>query len=255
MECVLTIAGSDSGAGAGIQADLKTFAALSCYGTSVITAVTAQNTRGVFGIQAVSKKMVRRQIEAILSDFPVRAVKIGMVWHHSTIEAVGELLPRSLPIVIDPVMAAKGGSALLQRESLAAMKELFALAWVITPNLIEASILLDRSIVSEKEMEEGAADLLSLGCRAVLLKGGHLKGTHASDFLMTKEKKRWYETPRIETSNTHGTGCIFSSAIAAYLAKGLDPEEAVGRAKRYLQERLEASKTLKIGGGNGPLRH
>ncbi len=255
MECVLTIAGSDSGAGAGIQADLKTFAALSCYGTSVITAITAQNTWGVFGIQAVSKKMVRGQIEAILSDFPVRAVKIGMVWHCSTIEVVGELLPRSLPIVIDPVMAAKGGSTLLQRKSLAAMKELFALAWVITPNLIEASILLERPIVSKKEMEVGAEDLLSLGCKAVLLKGGHLKGTRASDVLMMKEKKRWYEAPRIVTSNTHGTGCTFSSAIAAYLAKGQDLEEAVDLAKKYLQGRLEASKTLKIGGGNGPLRH
>jgi hydroxymethylpyrimidine/phosphomethylpyrimidine kinase len=152
-------------------------------------------------------------------------------------------------------MAAKGGRALLQRESLAAMKELFTLAWIITPNLTEASILLERSIVSEKEMEEGAEDLLSLGCKAVLLKGGHLKGTHASDFLTMKEKRRWYEAPRIETPNTHGTGCILSSAIAAYLAKGLDLEEAVDRAKRYLHERLEVSKTLKIGGGNGPLRH
>ncbi len=256
MKCVLTIGGSDSGAGAGIQADLKTFAALDCYGTCAIVAITAQNTTGVLRVEPISQEMICKQLEAVFSDFPIHAVKIGMLWDVSIIETIIEKLPRNLPIVVDPVMAAKDGSILLKPEGLKAMKKLFSFTTIVTPNLPEASILLGRQIKSIEEMENGARQLLDFGSQAVLVKGGHLYENQGTDCLMMHEKSIWFEAPAVATRNTHGTGCVFSSAIAAFLANGEAIEEAVRKAKAYLHRCLDTRKENTIGrGGYGPVRH
>lgn len=255
----LTIAGSDSGGGAGIQADLKTFSALGCFGMSVITAITAQNTTGVRAVQGVAPEIIRAQLEAVLEDIGTDAIKIGMLHLPEVIRAIASVLhehPVSR-VVLDPVMIAKGGARLIEDSAIQAMKtELFPLAMLITPNLPEASALLGREIGSLEQMETAAADLLALGPQGVLLKGGHLAAANSPDLLLLRGYEPvWLDAPRIDTRNTHGTGCTLSSAIAAGLAKGLSIPEAVGQAKQYLFEALVAGSQYQTGKGHGPVHH
>lgn len=257
---VLTIAGSDSGGGAGIQADLKTFSANGCYGMSVITALTAQNTVGVSGIHAVPVEFVRSQMEAVLSDIGTDAVKIGMLFSPELIKAVaGELKRFNISnIVLDPVMVATSGDKLLQDEAIEALKEfLVPVADIITPNLPEASVMLEREIRSMEMLDEAARDLCRLGCKNVLIKGGHLEGRQSDDclFLGNKDQKVAFPAARITTKNTHGTGCTLSSAIASGLAKGLDIPEAVKAAKEYITGAIAAGAEYVIGKGHGPVHH
>ena len=255
----LTIAGSDSGGGAGIQADLKTFAANGVYGTSVITALTAQNTRGVTGIHAVPAAFVGAQLDAVLSDIGTDAVKIGMLFNPEIIKIVAEKLRHyeCKNIVLDPVMVAKSGDRLLQPDAIDALKTyLFPMAAVITPNLPEAEDLLGMKIETRAAMQEAATQLLQFGSRATLIKGGHLHDNSSADYILTHDgQSKWFETPRIDTNNTHGTGCTFSSAIAVHLAKGDDLLAAVQNAKTYLTGALAAGADYQIGKGHGPVHH
>jgi hydroxymethylpyrimidine/phosphomethylpyrimidine kinase len=255
---VLTIAGSDSGAGAGIQADLKTFAALGVYGVSVITAVTAQNTRGVAAIHQVPADIIAAQFDAVFSDFKIAAAKIGMLGDAAAIEAVAAGLARYRPrsIVLDPVLAASSGEKLLPAEALGALRKLVCSAHVITPNLAEAAALLSAPIAhDETEMRAQAEKLLTLGAGAVLIKGGHLDGAESVDLLVEPDDYVRYAAPRIATQNTHGTGCTLSAAIAAGLAKGLALPDAVRGAKAYVSAAIAAADRLEVGGGRGPLHH
>ncbi len=256
----LTIAGSDSGGGAGIQADLKTFSALGCFGMSVITALTAQNTVAVTGIHPVPPAFIAQQIDAVLTDIGTDAVKIGMLHSPEVIVTVAEALHRhqAANIVVDPVMVAKSGDKLLRDDAVQALKStLIPLADVITPNLPEATVLLGREITAENQMEDACKELVALGCQAVLLKGGHLSGANSPDFLYISgdpEPMR-LDADRIETPNSHGTGCTLSSATAAYLARGKSIVEAVGLAKRYLLQALDAGSGYALGKGHGPVHH
>ena len=257
---VLTIAGSDSGGGAGIQADLKTFAANGCYGMSVITALTAQNTQGVAAIHAVPVEFVARQLDAVLADIGVDAVKIGMLFSPELIETVARKLEeyRVARIVLDPVMVAQSGDKLLQDEAVAALKEhLIPLADLITPNLPEASVLLDREILTEEDLAAAAVDLAALGAGNVLIKGGHLESENSDDCLYLGDEQRLVtlEGERVVTRNNHGTGCTLSSAIAAYLARGEDMETAVRLGKDYITGAIQAGAAYEIGRGNGPVHH
>jgi hydroxymethylpyrimidine/phosphomethylpyrimidine kinase len=257
---VLTIAGSDSGGGAGIQADLKTFSAMGCYGASVITAVTAQNTVGVRAIHPVPIDVIAEQIDAVLEDIGADAVKVGMLHSSAVIETVADRLRshRVGNVVIDPVMVAKSGDRLLQEEAVQVLREvLLPLATVVTPNLPEAGVLLGREVQSGEGMTDAVRDLAQLGPQAVLLKGGHLGGEQSPDVLFVRrtEEVIVLDAPRVNTSNTHGTGCTLSSAIAACLAKGLDIEEAVRRAKAYLTCALTTGAEYQLGGGRGPVHH
>jgi hydroxymethylpyrimidine/phosphomethylpyrimidine kinase len=258
MTIALTIAGSDSGGGAGIQADLKTFSALGVYGASVITALTAQNTRGVTGIHDAPADFVTQQIDAVLSDLKVDAVKIGMLSQPATIAAVAKgLAAYKGPIILDPVMVAASGDRLLVPEAVAALKaELIPLASLITPNLPEAAALLNREIAADEDaMTQQGRALLAQGAKAVLVKGGHGTGDESVDVLITPEKTRRYAARRIATQNTHGTGCTLSSAIAAFSARGLKLENAIAEAKDYLTGAIAAADRLKIGHGHGPVHH
>jgi hydroxymethylpyrimidine/phosphomethylpyrimidine kinase len=255
----LTIAGSDSSGGAGIQADLKTFSALGVYGASVITALTAQNTKGVTGIHDVPPDFIAAQIDAVFSDLNISAVKIGMLSQPAAVEAVARGLHRhkARNIVLDPVMVATSGDRLLAPEAIEALKRmLIPHALVITPNLPEAAALLDAPLAAtEAEMEAQAERLLALGARAVLLKGGHGGGAESVDFLVEAGAVARLAAERIDTPNTHGTGCTLSSAIAAGLAKGSDLATAVREAKAYVTAALAASRQLRIGSGHGPVHH
>ena len=255
----LTIAGSDSGGGAGVQADLKAFSALGVYGASVITALTAQNTREVRGIQDVPPAFIASQIDTVFDDLDVKAVKIGMLSQPAVIEAVAVALERhgAEQVVLDPVMIAKSGDALLQPEAVEALRaRLVPLATLITPNLPEAGVLLDSAEPgNESEMREAAAALEGLGARNVLVKGGHLPGTNNVDLLFDGERFSRYENPRIETRNTHGTGCTLSSAVAAGLAKGERLQDAVAAAVSYVHEAIKHSDELSVGRGHGPVHH
>jgi hydroxymethylpyrimidine/phosphomethylpyrimidine kinase len=256
MKRALTIAGSDSGAGAGIQADLKTFAAHGVYGTCAITAVTAQNTLGVACWQALEADLVIAQIEAVVSDIGADAVKIGMLATAAIAEAVAaSIRALDLPqVVVDPVMVAKGGDRLLSEEAVATIRsELFPLAHVVTPNLPEAEALTGMRIQSVADMLEAARRILRLGPRVVLVKGGHAGGTESTDVCATAAE--WFEIrgPRIDTPHTHGTGCTLSSAIAANLALGLPEREAIELAREYLEGAIRHAPGL--GGGHGPLNH
>lgn len=254
----VTIAGSDSGGGAGIQADLKTFSALGVYGASVITAVTAQNTRGVTAVEDISSAVVTAQIDAVFSDLAVGAVKIGMVSRQETIAAIASGLTRyGHMAVIDPVMVATSGDVLLRPDAIATLKEaLLPLGLIVTPNLPEAALLTGRSMADgEGEMARQAEMLLKMGARAVLVKGGHAKGEEAADILFSGGTMLRLSRPRVETRNDHGTGCTLSAAIAAGLARGLTLEDAVVAAKTYLHEALVAAAALKIGQGRGPVHH
>ena len=257
---VLTIAGSDSGGGAGIQADLKTFSALGTYGASVIAALTAQNTRAVTAIHDVPPAFVTAQLDAVFDDIALAAVKIGMLSRPEIIEAVADGLRRhgARNIVLDPVMVAKSGDRLLRQEAIAALKErLLPLATVITPNLPEAAVLLDlEEARDEAGMIDAAARLRELGPRAVLLKGGHLaKDAESIDVLDDGAEPLTLAAPRIATGNTHGTGCTLSAAIAALLARGLPLRAAVREAKAYVTAAIRAADRLNVGHGHGPVHH
>jgi hydroxymethylpyrimidine/phosphomethylpyrimidine kinase len=255
----LTIAGSDSSGGAGIQADLKTFAALGVYGASAITALTAQNTMGVRGIHQVPAEFVTAQIDAVFSDLAVGAVKIGMVAEPSIIDAIVAGLERWSPehVVFDPVMVATSGDRLLAAEAVDALRtKLIPLASLITPNLPEAAALLDEPIASdEAAIERQGRRLLGLGCQAVLIKGGHGQGRESIDYLVDADSTIVLAAPRIGTANTHGTGCSLSSAIAAELAKGEDMASAVRNAKRWISAAIEAADRFTVGHGHGPVHH
>ena len=255
----LTIAGSDSGGGAGIQADLKTFSALGAYGCSVVTALTAQNTIGVQGIFAVSPEFVTRQIDSVLTDIAVDAVKIGMLGTPEITTAVAAALRRWKPrhVVLDPVMVAKSGDKLLQDEAVAALRDqLLPLATLVTPNLPEAALLLGLPPAQDREaMATAAHRLRALGPAAVLLKGGHLPGEESPDLLLSGDRSVWLEGRRVATRNTHGTGCTLSSAITALLARGLPLALAVERAKRWLALAIAAADGLAVGHGHGPVHH
>lgn len=255
----VTIAGSDSGGGAGIQADLKTFSALGVYGASVIAALTAQNTLGVTAIHDVPAEFVTAQIDAVFSDLPVNAVKIGMLSQPDVIRAVAAGLDRyaQTNVVLDPVMVATSGDMLLRDESVAVLiADLLPRASLVTPNLREAARLLDTDVATDEAgMEAQAEAILRLGAQAVLVKGGHGSGPESDDLLMSASGKRWFSAPRIDTLNTHGTGCTLSSAIAAGLASGLALEPAIEAAKSYITDAIAASDRLQIGRGHGPVHH
>lgn len=254
----LTIAGSDSGGGAGIQADLKTFSALGVYGASVITALTAQNTKGVFAVHEVPAGFIAAQIDAVFSDFTIKAVKIGMLGTPAAIDAVAAGLKRhhARNVVLDPVMAATSGEKLLRAEALGALRKLIAQANVLTPNLPEAAALLDLPEArNEAEMLKQAEKLLEFGADAVLIKGGHGGGPDSVDLLVEPAGYTRFSAPRLTTGDGHGTGCSLASAIAAGLAKGYLLGEAVGEAKTYIGAALAAADRLGAGSGRRPVHH
>ena len=256
MHTALTIAGSDSGGGAGIQADLKTFAAHRVFGTCAITAVTAQNTLGVTMWRAVASDLVTAQIEAVAGDLGVDAVKVGMLANAAIVEAVAAAIAElDLPhVVVDPVMIAKGGDRLLEAEAVTAVRaELLPLAHVVTPNVPEAEVLSGRTIRSVDDMRAAGERILGLGPRVVLIKGGHLEGPESIDVVCTAHEVFELRGPRIDTRHTHGTGCTLSSAIAANLALGLDDGSALSRARDYLDGAIRHAPGL--GRGHGPLGH
>ena len=256
---VLTIAGSDSGGGAGIQADLKTFSALGCFGMSALTALTAQNTCGVSAIHAVPPEMLRQQIDAVVQDIGVHAVKIGMLHSTEVVATVAQAIDRHhLPhVVLDPVMVATSGAVLIEQPAVQALiAQLFGRVALVTPNLDEAALLVGRPLSSMDDMERAAQELLAMGAHAVLLKGGHLAGDEVHDLLLTQPGLRhWMHAPRIASANTHGTGCTLSSAIAAHLALGADLVQAVEAARSYVRGALEHGATVRTGHGSGPLNH
>lgn len=255
----VTIAGSDSGGGAGIQADLKTFSALGVYGASVIAALTAQNTKGVTGIHDVPPDFITAQIDAVFSDLEVGAVKIGMLSQPAVIEAVAAGLDRwqARNVVLDPVMVATSGDRLLNPAAIDVLKRvLIPRATVITPNLPEAAALLDEPLArDEEEMLAQAGRLRDRGAQAVLIKGGHTEGPESVDMLVLPASFTRLATPRVDTRNTHGTGCTLSSAIAAGLAKGLDLVAAAREAKVYVSDAIAASGRISVGSGHGPVHH
>ncbi len=253
---VLIIAGSDSGGGAGIQADIKTVTALGGFAMTAVTALTAQNTRGVFAIHEVPPEFVARQIEVVLDDLGADCVKIGMLHRPEIIEAVrGALEGTGLPVVVDPVMVAKGGHALLEPDAVESLKtHIIPMATVLTPNLPEAEALSGGKASDRAGAGEVAGRLAALGARAVLLKGGHAPGQTVTDLLFEGERLvEAFSSPRIETTSTHGTGCTLASAIAVGIAQGLDLRAAVARARAYVREAIRAAPGL--GGGHGPLGH
>jgi len=259
----LTIAGSDSGGGAGIQADLKTFSALGCYGMSVVTAVTAQNTVAVTGIHPIPPEMVGLQLDAVFSDIGTDAVKIGMLHSSPIIVTVADRLEHygakgCGAIVLDPVMLAKSGDSLLAAQAVEDLKSrLVPLAALVTPNLPEASVLLGREVTRRDQMADACRELVRLGCRAVYLKGGHLAEGSCLDLLFDGESGRILELEgeRIATGNSHGTGCTLSAAIAAHLARGLPLPEAARQAKAWLERALRAGAGMTLGRGHGPVHH
>lgn len=257
---VLSIAGSDSGGGAGVQADIKTISAHHCYAMSVITAITAQNTVGVSAIHPVPVSFVQQQLEAVLSDIGTDSIKIGMLFSPELIETVANQLARfkATNIVLDPVMVAQSGDQLIEDDAIDALKnKLIPISDLITPNLPEASVLLGRDIKDRHELQRAAIDLTELGCTNVLIKGGHLAEEDSDDLLYLGNEKQTITLPvrRIETNNNHGTGCTLSSAIASGLAKGLSMEQAVRQAKDYITGAITSGARYQIGKGHGPVDH
>ena len=259
---VLTIAGSDSGGGAGIQADIKTISALGGFAASAITAVTVQNTLGVSGIHDIPCPIVAQQIETVLSDFSVKAIKIGMLNQEDLVEVIAQAIKkyRIENVVLDPVMVATSGDKLMQNSTVEKLKkDLFPLATIITPNLYEAGVLLNRKIASIEEMELAAVELGGFGCKSVLIKGGHLSDNEMTDVLWVNGEEETethtFSVAKIHTKNLHGTGCTLSSAIAAFLAFGKNIPDAVHWAKAYITTAIEAGKDKKLGKGNGPVEH
>jgi hydroxymethylpyrimidine/phosphomethylpyrimidine kinase len=254
---VLIVAGSDSGGGAGIQADIKTVTMLGAFAATAITALTAQNTEGVHGVMPIDPAFIRLQMEVVLDDIGADAVKTGMLHDAAVIETVTAVLDErapDVPLVLDPVMVAKGGAPLIQSDAIESLKRRLApRAAVLTPNLPEAEILCGRKIADLAAMREAAAALLGLGCRAVLLKGGHLPGDTVHDLLATASGVREWRSRRIDSRHTHGTGCTLASAIAAGLAQGMMVEDAVERARDFVQRAIASAPGL--GRGHGPLDH
>ncbi|HEV2188953.1 MAG TPA: bifunctional hydroxymethylpyrimidine kinase/phosphomethylpyrimidine kinase [Stellaceae bacterium] len=254
---VLIVAGSDSGGGAGIQADIKTVTMLGAFAMTAITALTAQNTEGVFGVLPIDPAFIRQQMEVVLDDIGADAIKTGMLHDAPVIEAVTAVLEEhaaSVPLVLDPVMVAKGGAPLIQTDAIETLKRRLApRAAVLTPNLPEAEILSGRRIGDLAAMREVARALLGLGCRAVLLKGGHLPGDMVHDLLVTEAGIREWQSKRLDSRHTHGTGCTLASAIAAGLAQGMTVEAAVERARDYVQRAIASAPGF--GRGHGPLDH
>jgi hydroxymethylpyrimidine/phosphomethylpyrimidine kinase len=256
---VLTIAGSDSGGGAGIQADLKTFSALGCYGTSAITAVTVQNTVGVSRIHSIPAEIVEQQIQAVMDDIKPVAIKIGMIHATEQTITIANVLKGypDVSVIFDPVMVSSSGYKLMEDSTINILKnELFPLAALVTPNLDEAMLITDMDISTVEDMEVAAACFLKLGCNAVLIKGGHLKGVNLCDVYLDKNGlKHKFESDFINSNNTHGTGCTLSSAIAAYMALGNDMLASIEKAKSYVHQAIEYGKDVKTGSGHGPLNH
>lgn len=256
---VLSVAGSDPSGGAGIQADLKTFAACGAYGMAALTALTVQNTTGVFGVHTVPASFVADQIRAVFADVRVDAVKIGMIADAAIAEAIADVLAahRGVPVVLDPVMVAKGGSRLLAPEAVDALvRRLLPLAAMLTPNLPEAAALLDEAEATDRTtMEDQARRLRALGPLSVLVKGGHLAGLDSPDVLAFAAGTTWFEGRRVPTTNTHGTGCTLSSALAVALGRGATPEDAVAAAKDYLAGAIAVASDLDVGSGHGPVHH
>ena len=254
---VLSIAGSDPSGGAGIQADLKAISANGAYGMAALTALTAQNTQGVTGVDLVSPGFVADQIAAVLDDIRVDAIKIGMVATAEIATAVAEALPGDVPVILDPVIVAKGGATLLADEAVAVVRDrLLPLARVVTPNLPEAARLLDRPVATTREeMADQARRLLDYGPEASLVKGGHLTGHASPDILCEGPDQFWFEGPRTPTANTHGTGCTLSSALAAQVARGKALPEAVDAAKAYVAAAIAGADRLSVGHGHGPVHH
>jgi hydroxymethylpyrimidine/phosphomethylpyrimidine kinase len=254
---VLVVAGSDSGGGAGIQADIKTISMLDAYAATAITALTAQNTEGVFGVLPIPPEFIRQQIEVVLVDIGADVIKTGMLHDAAVIEAIVEVLRErgpAIPLVVDPVMVAKGGARLIEPDAIEALKRLLITrAEIVTPNLFEAEILCNATIGNIAEMQAAGKTLLALGCRAVLVKGGHLSAETVPDVLVTASGVRIWESPRVATRHTHGTGCTLASAIAAGLAQGLGVESAVDRARTYVQRAIAGAPGF--GRGHGPLDH
>ena len=251
----MTIAGSDSGGGAGVQADLKTFAALGVYGASTLTAITAQNTVGVTAVHEIPTDVIRAQIDAVLTDIGADAVKTGMLSSSAIIECVADALEhwRVSLLVVDPVMVAKSGDSLLQEEAVGVLRSrLLPLASVVTPNIPEAEVLTGMNISSDADVRDAARAIVGMGAKAVVVKGGHREGP-ATDIFFDGSEFHEFTTPRIDTQNTHGTGCTFASAVAAGLARGLPVVDAVSAAKEYVTEAIRHS--FPIGQGHGPLSH
>ena len=256
---VLSIAGSDPSGGAGIQADIKAISANGAYAMAALTALTAQNTNGVTGVHLVPPEFVRAQVQTVFDDIEVHAIKIGMIANAAIAGAVAEAIsdrPNS-PIVLDPVMIAKGGAPLLEPDAIETLRgTLLPRAEVLTPNLPEAAHLLERPVAKARaEMAEQARALLDLGPRAILLKGGHLEGPESPDCLVTQDDIVWFEAPRKDTANTHGTGCTLSAALAAQMAQGHDLSDAVAKAKAYVAQAIVAADQLSVGHGHGPTHH
>lgn len=251
----LTIAGSDSGGGAGIQADIKTFQELGVFGTSVVTALTAQNTQGVHGIFEVTPNVVQQQLKAVLDDFSVKAIKTGMLFSAEIIEVVAEIIQQqNIPLVVDPVMIAKGGASLLQDTAVTAITEkLLPHTTICTPNIPEAEILTGRHIKNSIDIERAAQQILQMGVQCVVIKGGHLDEAQATDRVYTRQQSFTVTTPRVQTKDTHGTGCTFSAALTANIAKGLPLHESIIEAKKFIH--LAISRPLHIGNGHGPTNH
>jgi hydroxymethylpyrimidine/phosphomethylpyrimidine kinase len=255
----LTIAGSDCSGGAGIQADLKTFAALGCYGASALTALTAQNTQGVQAVFPVSAKFVKEQLKSIFDDLDVRAIKTGMLFSAEIIEmVVGILVKHKLPLVVDPVMIAQSGDPLIKTNAVSIIKnKLLPLATIITPNIRETEYLLKYKLNNKQDIQQAAKELCDMGPQAVLIKGGHLQGKLSNDCLYIKKEKSfyWFSSKRVVTKNNHGTGCTLSAAIAALMAQGHGLFDSVNSAKKYIYQALLAGNRYKIGHGHGPVHH
>ncbi len=252
--CILTIAGSDSGAGAGIQADVRTIHALGGYALTAITAVTAQNSRGILAWRAVPLKLITAQLKAVLGDFPVAAIKTGLLPGAAAIKAVAAALPTGIPLVVDPVIGSTSGTEFLSEAGLRALRRhLFLRATLVTPNWPEATALTGLPVRNFAEAEAAAHALLETGCHAVLVKGGHGPGGICRDCLVTADGHlRWFEGPRVHTRNLHGTGCVLSAAIAAGLARGKGLDAAVSDARKFLQASLQKNRGVRLGEKSGP---
>ncbi len=253
---ILIIAGSDSGGGAGIQADIKTVSALGGFAMTVVTAITAQNTLGVHGVQMVSTEMIAAQFNAVIEDIGADIIKIGMLGDADTISCVAKLLQAhpDIPVILDPVMQAKGGASLLQNDAAQALKELLLpLATVITPNIPEAETLCDTTIASQQDREQACKMLCEQSGASIVLKGGHGEGETLRDILYHHDKFYYYDTERIDTLHTHGTGCTFASALATFMAKNIPLSDAVKQAQQYVRQAILCAPQL--GAGHGPLWH
>ncbi len=255
----LSIAGSDPSGGAGIQADLKSFSAQGVYGMAVITALTAQNTTGVSQIHKPSAEFVAEQIRMVAADVKINAIKIGMIADAAIAHAVAEEVKNlaNVPIILDPVMIAKGGATLLTEDAMSSLcNKLVPLADILTPNLPEAAAILnEKKALNKDDMVHQAKQLLTLGPRAIYLKGGHFDSPNSPDLLISKTEMRWFEAKRLQTKNTHGTGCSLSAAIAANYAKGLTPEESCAIAKTFVTGAISEADSLTVGAGHGPIHH